>query len=245
MNKPVLFILLTMLLAFSCQRKISIFSSREEVINEFDFENLTAKARIKYDDGQRNLTGIANIRAKKDSAIWISLSPGLGVEAARLLIMRDSIFFMDRINNKYLKADYIELSKIYAFELNYEIMESVIIGNLIVPFRRSDLIEEENGLSYTRVEENLEIINFIGYESKKLEKLAVADLENESSISVNYGDFKALGEDAIFPYNVYAIVEYSASQKNRTKIDITYSRAEMPSQTPKFPFNVPNKYRSY
>jgi hypothetical protein len=74
-----------------------------------------------------------NIRMKKDSIIWLSVT-GVGLEVARGIITPDSIVFMDKIHKDYFVFNYEQLSKQYNFDLNFALLQSVIIGNL--PFER-------------------------------------------------------------------------------------------------------------
>ena len=37
----------------------------------------------------------------RDSAIWLSISPLLGIEAVRVLLTKDSVKALDRLNNIY------------------------------------------------------------------------------------------------------------------------------------------------
>ena len=47
-----------------------------------------------------------NLRIRKDSAIWISITPLLGIEAARVLINRDSLMILDRVHKTFSARDY-------------------------------------------------------------------------------------------------------------------------------------------
>ena len=46
--------------------------------------------------GDRN-TFKVNVRVRRDSAIWMSITPALGVEAARLLLTQDSVMFYSKV----------------------------------------------------------------------------------------------------------------------------------------------------
>ncbi|MFY0689654.1 MAG: DUF4292 domain-containing protein [Cyclobacteriaceae bacterium] len=246
MNRSILILIGIGLIAVGCSRKFGGMFNSDTVIEDFDFKYLSARAKIRFDDGARDLAGTAQIRVAQDSAIWVSVSPGLGVEVARILITTDSVFFLDRINNKYLFTSYRELSNIYDFPVNYKIIESLIVGNLAYPFKRSELIEDGDGVRFSQIQENFEVTNFIGGESKKLEHLDVSDVASKNSISVNYSNFKKLNEEeGILPHTISAIVEYVEKDKQTTQISIGYNKAQLLDEQPKLPFNVPEKYKSY
>ena len=62
----------------------------------------------------------ANLRIKRDSVIWMSISPGLGIEVARVYITPDSLKFINRINNTYFKGDYRFLNSLLQIESNFQ-----------------------------------------------------------------------------------------------------------------------------
>ncbi len=240
MNKVTILLLAIVLLAGCSRRGIGFRSDLE--VDPFDFQFFTAKAKITFDDGARELSGAANVRVQKDSAIWMSISPGLGVEVARLFISPDSIFFLDRINKKVLKLSFEQISNEYDFDINYNLVESIAIGNLIYPYRRESLTRLENGLTYSQDFDNYSFRNYIGNESRKLESLMVRDLETNTSISVNYGEFKEVGEE-IFPFTIKAVLDFAGGDKKPTNISIGFNRAQIENEPLKFPFDIPERYK--
>ena len=79
--------------------------------NAFKAGTISAKASVKTEGGQQEGSFNITLRLQTDSMIWISISPMLGIEVARVLATRDSVKFMDRLNNKYALADYQFLSQ--------------------------------------------------------------------------------------------------------------------------------------
>lgn len=70
-----------------------------------------------------------SLRMKKDSVIWASISPALGIEVIRFSATKDSIKFIDRIHDKYFISGYDTLSKILKTEIDLEILQSLLVGN--------------------------------------------------------------------------------------------------------------------
>src|SRR5687767_12031726 len=67
--------------------------------NHISFNSFSAKVNIDYSgsDGKKYDVN-ANLRMLKDSAIWISANAVLGIEAIRVLVTRDSVKFLDKLN---------------------------------------------------------------------------------------------------------------------------------------------------
>src|ERR1700746_3695342 len=87
-------------LTLSCHRpKIKATppdARREEIekfiVKEIDFKYFSSKAKSNFKDEKENVNASVHIRMKKDSVIWMSITPGLGIEALRVLIRPDSVF---------------------------------------------------------------------------------------------------------------------------------------------------------
>src|SRR5207253_1686290 len=59
--------------------------------NEFHYDYLSTKFSADANIDGNNNSFEVTLRAKKDSVIWMSISPALGIEAARILITCDSV----------------------------------------------------------------------------------------------------------------------------------------------------------
>src|SRR5690606_14821280 len=99
----------------SCKRQLlnqskNLNNNETFVVNEINFNYLSGKAKINYADKNTDVNAALNIRVKKDSVIWLSLTVALGIEASRCLITKDSLFMLDRINNHYYAYDYRTIS---------------------------------------------------------------------------------------------------------------------------------------
>src|SRR5215510_10227503 len=69
---------------------IELFDS--VLAHQFNFNWLTAKAQVQYSNkGEESESFDVNLRIRKDNAIWLSVTPLLGIEVARVLITRDSL----------------------------------------------------------------------------------------------------------------------------------------------------------
>ena len=100
-------------------------------MNKFQFEHLTLKAGVQlYQDGKKTPFK-ANIRIRKDSLIWVSITPALGIEVARVMITRDSIKVMNRIDRNYFIGDYKYINEGFNVELEFRTIQAILIGNAI------------------------------------------------------------------------------------------------------------------
>ena len=96
---------------------------------EISAEWISAKASVDADIVDDSKSFNVTLRLRKDSAIWVSINAILGVEAARVLITKDSLKLIDRIHNKFAIADYEYLADILHIKVDYKTLESLLLGN--------------------------------------------------------------------------------------------------------------------
>lgn len=248
MNKSVLFILLfSALLQVACSRKTVIITSppdeEEFKVPEIDFQYFTARSKIEYSDGQEVIKGKMTIRMKKDSIIWLSImGTALNIEAMRCLITRDSIYISDQINQKFAAYDFKTLSKRINFNLDFELAQNMIIGNMPRKKRRQDKFSR--GTDYFLINQRDDftfIDNYFGSISNKLEKVKIVNEPTKSSVVVSYSDFSPIeGQSTVFAYSSNLNIEYKDKDKTYyTILRIKHSKAETVSDPLTFPFKMP------
>ncbi|MCZ4410441.1 DUF4292 domain-containing protein [Cryomorphaceae bacterium 1068] len=99
--------------------------------NVFDFNTLSAKLSVNAVTEKENRSFKVNMRIASDSAIWMSITPALGIEAARAMITADSLKFIDKLADKYYLGDYRALDSLFGYEAQYEFLENLLVGNPI------------------------------------------------------------------------------------------------------------------
>ena len=97
--------------------------------NEFRYENLSIKATAEIKVGEKNHSLKTTIRIKKDSIIWISIAPLMGIEAARMILTQDSVKVMNRLKSNYFEGGYDYISENLDADVNFQIAQAFIIGN--------------------------------------------------------------------------------------------------------------------
>lgn len=102
--------------------------------NQANFEWMSARLKISYDDGNQDLTSPGHLRMRKDSIIWISVAPVLGIEALRILITTDSVHVLNRLDKTYSIYP-ISIVKKYTGtdEVNFQTLQDVLVGNSMLP----------------------------------------------------------------------------------------------------------------
>jgi hypothetical protein len=214
-------------------------------VAEIDFRYLTAKSKISFKSHQQDIDNAnVNIRVRKDSLIWLSVSK-LGIEAVRGLITRDSIVIIDKIHREYSVYDFPALSKQFNFNMNFALLQALIVGNLPLPKRPAQKIKNERDYLLLRQSEGKVLVeNYIGEQDRKLKKLMVTEQPTKNTLRLDYEDFTSLN-NFVFPYTSLVTVDYksqSDGQFYQTLLRIKHNKVELVEKNPGFPFTIPSNY---
>ena len=247
MNRSLALVILSLsMLAVACSKKVSPTVSgtpRQQLnIEEIDFEYFHGKARMILRDANKEREVKANIRIRKDSVIWMTFSV-IGVQGGKALINKDSITIVSTVDKEYFVFDYAELTKRFNFEINYDVIQSAMLGNPIVKRSDSDAIEQVSSMFLLKQHANtVDVTNYVNAASMKIEKVELKENNSNNALSVNYSNFQPVG-DKIFPYNGTINLFYkSLSGLLNTTIIFEYNKAEVGDRELRFPFNIPKKY---
>lgn len=74
----------------------------------------------------------SDLRSRRGDSLYLTISPGLGIEAARALVTPDSFFLYDRIQNRLLYGDAAGASRIFPIPLDGDDVFLNLLG-LVTP----------------------------------------------------------------------------------------------------------------
>jgi len=228
--------------------------------NELRYEWLSVRAATHADIGDEKLDITMKIRMRRDSVIWISVSPALGIEIARFVITQDSIKFLNRVEKSYFKGTISYLDELTPMSINYEMLQALITGNNIVlleehesdkPEKYKVEIDDGNYLlsNLKRKKYNKTVkgkktadatVNRIWLRPKtfKVAKSEITNFKSNKKITASYEQF-GLIEEQHFAHLVEAVMQ--ADQNVSVKLN--YSKVVL-NKALKMPFRIPSKYES-
>lgn len=230
-----------------------LFSKLKE--NELKFDYLTAKfsAEYKNKDIEQAFTG--HIRIRKDSVIWISLSPMMGIEVIRLMISQDSIKFINRMNNTYFIGDYDYLNRFLNTDIDYDILQAFLIGKDLSYYDDNRFRASVDGKMYRLstlerqklkkyVKNNGEGVKvfiqniWLDPSTYKITRADVKEVKKEHiRLEATYNSFENI-QGQLFPmemhYNIYA--------DNNITVKSTFSKVSV-DEVQQFPFKIPATYQ--
>jgi hypothetical protein len=131
-----------------------------------------------------------NVRMARDSAIWISLSPALGVELARVLLLPDSVRVISKVpSNKFVfEGNYKQLEKSLGIPFDFYTFQDLFSGNPLGLNPQDDkFISQVDGFNYILIEKFPRRVKKLlgGTDEREIA------LNPEDSIAVTLGDRRA------------------------------------------------------
>lgn len=219
------------------KKRSARYIQRQLAENQFDAEWIVTRAKINYSDSRESIRFQANIRIRKDSAIWMNFRK-LSIEAARLLITTDSVFLIDRINNQYLATDLGYIHRNFHLPANFQAIQSLIFGN---PFYLTQQLEvTEEGGEYVMEGKQAKLIQqyFVNPETYQLTGLTFIEPENGRNFQMRLGDYQMAGKKS---FSYFRQLKINDPLSGLMLIDLELSKLEI--DIPKtMPFEIPAHY---
>ena len=208
---------------------------------EIDFKYLNIKSKVDFSAGGEVQSFPVNIHIKKDSIIWLSIVVGL--EGARGIITKDSVILLDRLRRTYYKYDFASLSKQFNFNINYDLVQSILIGNMPIKKRETDEVSKQESIFVIKQKEGfVQIENVIAEANLKLQKVNASDETGDSKMGIDYANFLIISE-LIFPQEIRAKIDAKKDGKLlQTSINLQHNKIEVLDQSPGFAFSIPKSY---
>ena len=226
----------------SCAKKTIPFES-EGAMKEFtpvtaEYDYLSAKAKIVIEEESGKITrGTLNLRAKKDSVLWFTMSPGMGMEAIRGLVTQDKIQIRDRVGRDDVNLTYAEFDRLFGLKLSLELFQNVVWANIPHPFTFEDrLLRVGKKFELTQVRNGVRYFSKVETSHGKVSELVSNSLDDRGSVLATYPNFQEV-EKQPFPAEVIFKIAYQLPEGSQNVIiHIEWTSMELTSESLSFPF---------
>jgi Domain of unknown function (DUF4292) len=216
----------------------------ESVFNNYkpiQYKTFAAKIKVDYFNSKgKQPDFVANVRLRKDSIIWVSISNDLGIEGFRVLIDKDSVRVMDKLANTYQVRPLSSMQDIVQIPFSFTDIQELLVGNPVFFKQDSVLAYAKTEKGYTLLSSGdvfknlLSINNSYLFEKSKLDdkdmmRNRTADLsyfEYENKTGVNFSTYR----------------EFFLSQQNKLDVQLKFKDYKFNEEL-SFPFNVPKKFK--
>jgi hypothetical protein len=223
--------------------------------HELQFHQFSAKFNATYQVDRKKTTVSGNIRISRDSIIWISVTPALGIEAVRFMLTPDSIKLINRLSNTFFAKDFIYINQLLNKTLDYDMAQAFLIGNDFSLYDSNSFKASVDNQQYKlntvnrrklrryvrRSEDDISIpiqSIWLDPDTYKVSKVLLKEAERDSrKFEANYAGFTDF-EGRLIPTSLDFMVE---TDEKKIRIQITYSKVQI-DQEQTYPFRIPESY---
>ena len=209
--------------------------------NRIGFETFSAKINTDYEGGDGKKYDVnVFIRMKKDSVIWISVNGALGIEGMRVLIDRDSVRILNKLDKEYQVRSLEYLTEVAALPLDLHTVQQLIIGNPV--FLDTNIVSySTEGNSISLLSEGKWFRHLISMNNNDHlvlhSKLDDVDIQRNRTCFLAYTDYETT-KGVKFSTNR----RVSVTEKNKLDVKLNFKQYAF-NETLSYPFTVPKNYK--
>lgn len=220
--------------------------------NELKYEWIKAKFDASVTVGKKTNSFSGNIRIRRDSIIWISITPAMGIEMFRIILSNDSIKMLNRLESTYSVGNFKYFSDLINADVDFDMLLAFITGNDFAYYEndvfKSSIDEKKYRLSTVgrrklrKIEKNDSTHNplsediWINTHTFKIEKHKIHDFVENRKFEAQYSNFTDMNGQW-YPQHIY----FEIKAKEDVVIELDFTRFEIDNPMD-FPFNIPEKY---
>jgi hypothetical protein len=222
---------------------------------ELNYSGFSARFSAEYTNSGKKTSFNGQVRIQKDSIIWLTFSPVLGIEVFRIMITQDSVMYINRMNNTYFLGDYAYVNKFLNTTIDYDILQSFLTGNDLSFYEKGKfkasldrgqykLSTAERSKLKKAVRRGQEPLNvliqniWIDPDNFKITKANVKEIRRPATqLEAEYSAFEMIDQQ-LFPKEM----TFDISADNNLHVQVSFTKISL-NQPMSFPFRVPKGYR--
>ncbi len=221
------------------RKKSANFLVKKLEQNRIEAEWFSGKSKVAFKGAGQNLKASANIMMRRDSVVWMNVKK-LGIEAARVQITPDSVYFINRLTREYAIWDLGYLERQFNLPLGFKDLQELILGNAVMV--SSDDLEAkvqspQHQLSGQQAGVNTEY--YLDGLSYLLQQIIVSDPREGWEVKIDQEAYALEKEYADFPY----FRNFAIDSKDTGPISLNLKFSKIELNVPKnIQFAIPSRY---
>jgi len=206
--------------------------------HQITYTSFSGKAKTKLDVNGNSNDVTLNVRILRNQKIWISITAFAGIEAARALITPDSIQVLNKLDGTYLKKPFSYIYKYASPQVNYNTIESLLVGNAIPELLvdRGSIAPDNGNVVLSGNLGDL-IYKMIVDPDLKVSQTNLSNPAELQALQVNNSSF-IQADNRTVPSEI----NIASTVKNKNfKADLHYVKVDF-DQPQDFPFSIPKRF---
>lgn len=200
------------------------------------FNTFSSKLSMTISTGTKTVSSKGNLRIINNEAILLSVQPLFGIEMFRLYVEPDHLIVLDRMNKRYVKETFDDLTEKNSIGFNFYSLQSLFTNNLFVPEQSSISASDYRKFKYSETSEQYVLsasdkksnidysFSINGNDQITLTQLALP--KKNYSLHWNYSQF-SLMRDLFFPHEMMVV---ASTQKNKLNASFSLSDINLETQ---------------
>jgi len=193
-------------------------------------EWLSLKGKVNLIKDEKDITLNINIKCRKDSLIWASVSAPFGIELFRTMLTKDSVYYLNRTNKTFFVKPITHISSFLKADISFNEIQEMITANprVLKKAYAFHIIENTFELNAKQV--------FYKVSAEFYRVLNASIIDGENELSYEFSSFINENE-FIFPK------QFSISVRSSENFEATldYSKIVF-NEKQKLPFKIPSSY---
>lgn len=212
---------------------------------DFEWFSTRFSGTVVWEDRRHSIAGTMRIR--KDSAIYVSVAPILGIEVARALITPDSVRVISRMESTYYYGDLGALSKMFNADVDFYMLQALILGNDFPHFRTDQFLlkddprllrlEAPSRYRKSGVGNPIQQVLTVDPTNMRIRTNIMEHTHSGNALRADYRRYESVG-GILLPAELNLIF---ADQGNSSNLEMTFSRSSL-NVPQRMDFSVPSRY---
>jgi hypothetical protein len=202
-----------------------------------DWQYFSSKIDVDYTNGDESKAVTVNIRMLRDSLVWISA--GLfGIEGARVLINKDSMVVLNRIEKKYMVFKNEAVAGFSDVPLTVCQIQNLLIGRPVYALKLYDIaMNTDAGLSIQYTQEKFITSHRYIKQYYTIDTTSIRDRTTRNYAIANYRDYSVING-----HNFPLSNTVTASNADKLiKLEMKFQDTDFETAVT-FPFTIPSSY---
>lgn len=182
-----------------------------------------SKMSMEFNMNERNVNVSATCKIQKDSVIYLSIQPFMGIEMFKAEIMTDKIVVFDKMNRKYYQTDYAWFKSRFGVDIDFNSLQALIFNQFfcvgkkeILPdsCKLTPLASGRNKIEY----ETLDMLQITETGvTNTIQQVLLKGKNTSYQLQANYEDFSVINA-VNFPQTVKIL-----ATNEKTKVNCNFS----------------------
>lgn len=214
-----------------------LISELEESSIQYDW--FSSKTRMHFNNGQMKQSFTANIRMRRDSVVWLSLTGPFGIEGARVLMTTDSIRIINHLGREYISKPISFVQEYVPVDLGIADVQKILVGESLRTGRSKYDLQMEDEYHVLNTEKSqLDFTYWMHPSAYTVDKFRLKNEADQQELLISFTNYKET-DSRTFAFDRDYHFKDPAQD---VQLSASFSKVKFDEPTT-FPFNPPSRYK--